>query len=148
MSMASPTLRSSSSTAPGPSLSRSPTSMRARPSTAETLTGTSNTASRSAAPRDVGPASAASADTSGATPGLFSRSGSASLPSSLVSLVSLIVQPPWMRRGARIRLAAPAGDVAPHRLVDRGFHGGELAPDAAVGPFDATIAHRDVGLGE
>src|SRR5208282_5205370 len=55
MSIASPTLRSSSSTVPGPSLSRSPISIRARPSTAETLTGTSNTASRSAAIRVVGP---------------------------------------------------------------------------------------------
>src|SRR6266702_3020329 len=53
MSMASPTRRSSSSTVPGPSFSNSPISILERPSTAETCTGTSNTASRSAATREA-----------------------------------------------------------------------------------------------
>src|SRR3954463_1724856 len=51
MSIASPTRRSSSSTVPGPSFNNSLTSILERPSTAETCTGTSNTASRSAARR-------------------------------------------------------------------------------------------------
>src|SRR6185503_11096426 len=49
MSMASPTLRSSSSTVPGPSFSSWATERLARPSTAEMLTGTSNTGARSTA---------------------------------------------------------------------------------------------------
>src|SRR3990167_936208 len=49
MSMASPTLRSSSSTLPWPSCSSWATERLARPSTAEMLTGTSKTGARSAA---------------------------------------------------------------------------------------------------
>jgi len=49
MSMASPTLRSSSSTLPWPSCSSWATDRLARPSTAEMFTGTSNTGARSEA---------------------------------------------------------------------------------------------------
>src|SRR5258706_5634808 len=49
MSMASPTLRSSSSTLPWPSCSSWATDRLARPRTAEMLTGTSNTGARSPA---------------------------------------------------------------------------------------------------
>src|SRR5579863_428912 len=167
MSIASPTLRSSSSTVPGPSLRRLPMSMRARPSTADTCTGTSNTASRSEAMRVVGPSgSAASGGASTADPS-SSRLGSGILPS------SLIFRPPELIRarhqqfvcaGAAAADAGRVGSVAAHlecvgvaaaradivrnRLVDRRLGGGAVAVDAAIGPFETAIAERDIGLGE
>src|SRR5271170_4356839 len=138
MSIASPTLRSSSSTVPGPSLSRSPISMRARPSTAETWTGTSNTASRSAAMRVVGPSgSGASVAPIGAAP--LSRLGSGILPS------SLIFGPPQHFVGGG-EVAARA-DIAGDRFADRRIGRGAVAVDAAVRPFDAAVADRDIGFG-
>src|SRR5690242_10571492 len=139
MSIASPTLRSSSSTVPGPSLSRLPISMRARPSTAETWTGTSNTASRSAAVRVVGPSGSGAIGTS-ALPAPASRLGSGTLPSS------------FMRGSPQgflcIREAAPRADVARHGLGDRCFGRGAVAVSAAVRPLDAAVANRDIRLGE
>src|SRR5262249_2807347 len=139
MSIASPTLRSSSSTVPGPSLSRSPISMRARPSIAETWTGTSNTASRSAAMRVVGPSGSGTTETSVAAPP-SSRLGSGTLAS------SLMLGPP--QRFVRVGEAAPRADIACDRGADGGVGRGHVAADAAVGPFDAAIADGDVGLGE
>src|SRR5579862_4847544 len=139
MSIASPTLRSSSSTDPGPSLSRSPISMRARPSTAETWTGTSNTASRSAAIRVVGPSGSATTVTSACAPA-SSRLGSGILP------FSLIVGSP-QRLVCVGRIAARAR-VTGDRHPDRRIRSGAVAVDAAVGPFDAAIAGRDVRLRE
>src|ERR671933_765616 len=126
MSMASPTLRSSWTTAPWASLSSSLTSMRARPSTAETLTGTSNTASRSAAARAAG--SARSGSSASSATWLRSRSGKGmrSVPMGLV----------------------PAGQIGGHGRVDAPLQGGAVADEAAVRPFHAAVAGRDVGLAE
>src|SRR4051812_15233045 len=128
MSIASPTLRSSSSTAPGASLRRSPTGMRALPSTAETVTGTSKTCSRSAA--------------------LFALTGASSVPTasgsassrrgSCRSLSWAIAVPIWSGGGFGLRRAG----------VRRGLEPGPVADDAAVGPFEARVAERDVGLAE
>src|SRR5712691_3398174 len=142
MSIASPTLRSSSSTLPGPSLRRSATSMRERPSTAETCTGTSNTASRSDAPMLI--VSMSVSGDSGAGRGAVispaaPRSGSGTLDS-----LSLIAQ---ISRGS-VGYCAAGGDVAAHRVADGAFGRGTIAHDAAVGPFDAAIAGRDLRLGE
>src|SRR5580698_1946458 len=139
MSIASPTLRSSSSTVPGPSLSRSPISMRARPSTAETWTGTSNTASRSAAMRVVGPSGSGTIGTS-ACPPPSSRLGSGTLPSSL-----MLGSPQYF---VCVGEAAPGADIAGDRGADRRVGPGDVAADAAVRPFDAAIADGDIGLGE
>src|ERR1700691_5352690 len=139
MSIASPTLRSSSSTVPGPSLSRSPISMRARPSTAETCTGTSNTASRSAAMRVVGPSGSEETGISAWT-AAFSRSGSAILPSSLI-----VGSPQRLVYGGE---AAARADIARDRRADRRIGRGAVAVDAAVGPLDAAVADHDVGFGE
>src|SRR5579883_108767 len=175
MSIASPTLRSSSSTVPGPSLSRSPISMRARPSTAETCTGTSNTASRSAATRDTGPSGSAigGASTCASPP---SRFGSGTFGSSaILRSPELVVagHEQFVSAGARLRRVrlprcggchfrrrrragarlaageiASGADVAVDGFADCLVGGGRIAVDAAVGPFDAAIAWRDVGLGE
>src|SRR5258706_1842821 len=144
MSMASPTLRSSSSTVPGPSFNRSPTSMRARPSTADTCTGTSNTVSRSEAIREVGSSFAASVAAAAAAsigPG-WSRSGSGTL-----LLLSLMAQafPDVLRlrigRGACLQ-------VAPDRLTDFRLDRLAIALDPAVGPFDMAIARLDLRVGK
>src|SRR6185437_6827860 len=137
--MASPTLRSSSSTVPGPSWSNSPTSMRARPSTAETCTGTSNIASRSAAPRVVAPSvSGASGISAGASPP--SRFGSGTLLSSV-----MLGSPENVVRARKILARA---DVAVHCVADRRIDFGTVAVDPAVGPFDAAVADPDLRLGE
>src|ERR1700741_2918957 len=67
MSMASPTLRSSSSTEPWPSLSSCATDRCALPSTAEMLTGTSKTGARSEAVLSPSSITGASAVDSGNT---------------------------------------------------------------------------------
>src|SRR6202451_2935337 len=139
MSIASPTLRSSSSTVPGPSLSRSPMSMRARPSTAETWTGTSNTASRSAAMRVVGPSGSGTIGMSAWAPP-SSRLGSETLPSSL-----MLGSPQYF---VCVGEAAPGADIARDRGADRSVGRGGVATDAAIRPFDAAIADGDIGLGE
>src|SRR5690348_16956222 len=141
MSIASPTLRSSSSTAPGPSLSKLPTSICARPSTAETWTGTSNTASRSAAPRltsslSEGASVPASCTTCTSPP--FSRSGSGTLvSSSLIAIVSGILC------GGHVAGRYVAGD----RLIDRRYGCSLVTDDAAVGPFDTAVAWRETFVG-
>src|SRR5882757_5508661 len=135
MSMASPTRRSSSSTVPGPSFSNSPISILERPSTAETCTGTSNTASRSAATREACSSSLyATSSIAGVSAAL--RSGSGTCPS-----VSLMVQSSW----SWFRLTA-GRDVAPDKLVDLCFDRRALQHDAAVGPLDSTIAGHDLRL--
>src|SRR6185295_15303602 len=143
MSIASPTLRSSSSTAPGPSRSRSPISMRVRPSTADTCTGTSNTASRSPALRDVMSASGASGTSSGRgmTSSLRSSSGSRTLVSSLMGSNLQTVS-------LRGRLAAAGRDVTADGLADHGLGRGAVAREPAVGPFDAAVAERHAGFGK
>src|SRR6185503_3787074 len=141
MSMASPTLRSSSSTAPGPSLSRLPTSICARPSTADTWTGTSNTASRSAAPRltvSLSEGASVPASCTTCTSLLFSRSGSGTLvSSSLIAVVSGILC------GRHVAGRYVAGDC----LVDRRCRCSVIANDAAVRPFDPTVTWRKVFVG-
>src|SRR5580704_16629734 len=139
MSIASPTLRSSSSTVPGPSLSRSPMSMRARPSTAETWTGTSNTVSRSAAMRVVGPSGSGTVGISAGAPP-SSRLGNETLPSSL-----MLGSPQYF---VCVGEAAPGADIACDGGADRSVRCGGVAADAAVRPFDAAIADGDIGLGE
>src|SRR6476620_9092911 len=134
MSIASPTLRSSSNTAPGPRLSRLPTSIWARPSTAETWTGTSNTASRSAAPRltdseSEGTSVPASGTTWTSPP--FSRSGSGTFVSS-----SLIAASPEILCGWRV---ARRNVPADHFVYGRRCRG-LITVHAAIGPFDAAVA--------
>src|SRR4029078_3474944 len=141
MSMASPTLRSSSSTAPGPSLSRLPTSICARPSTADTWTGTSNTASRSAAPRltvSLSEGASVPASCTTCTSLLFSRSGSGTLvSSSLICVVSGILC------GGHV-----AGRyVAGNRFIDHRCRCSMVADDAAVGPFDAAVTRCELIVG-
>src|ERR1700676_1079891 len=139
MSIASPTLRSSSRTVPGPSLRRSPISIRARPSTGDPCTGTSNTASRSEARRVVAPSgSGASGASSGDPPP--SRLGSGILPSSLIlgSPQHFV----WRRQ------VASGVDIAGNRRADDRIGRGAVALDAAIRPFDAAVTDRDVGFGE
>src|ERR1700722_11273185 len=139
MSIASPTLRSSSSTVPGPVLRRSLISIRARPSTAETLTGTSNTASRSAAIRVVGPSGSAVTGISGCAP-RSSRLGRGTLPSSLI-----LASPDHLTcRGQ----AAARADITGNRFADGAFGRAGFAVDAAVRPFDPAVADADAGFAE
>src|SRR5882757_1881698 len=134
--MASPTRRSSSSTVPGPSLSNSPTSILERPSTAETCTGTSNTASRSAAMREACSSSLyATSSTEGASAAL--RSGSGTCAS--VSLMGLSSWPAGLIAGRH---------VAPDKFVDLCLDRRALQHDAAVGPLDPAIAGLDLRLGQ
>src|SRR4051812_35194147 len=134
MSMASPTRRSSSSTVPGPSFNSSPTSILERPSTAETCTGTSNTASRSAAMREACSSSLyATSSVAGTSAAL--RSGSGTCAS-----VSLMVQSSWpLSRGL-----IGGRHVAPDEFVDLCFDRRALQHDAAIGPLDSAIAGRDI----
>src|SRR5436190_2218341 len=140
--MASPTLRSSSSTAPGPILSNCPTSILARPSTAETCTGTSNIASRSAAdlplPSSMPPAEGIWSADAGAAPSA-SRLGSGTFVS-----LSLMAQ----HLSKLVGGFAPRGDKAIDRLSDQRLRRGAVADHAAIRPFDAAIAFGDVGLAQ
>src|SRR6478609_1451195 len=138
MSMASPTRRSSSSTVPGPSFNSSPTSILERPSTAETCTGTSNTASRSAAMREACSSSLyATSSVAGTSAAL--RSGSGTCVS-----VSLMVQSSWsLSRGL-----IAGRHVAPDKFVDLCFDRCALQHDAAIGPLDLAVAGVDVRLGQ
>src|SRR5690242_8660300 len=138
MSIASPTLRSSSSTVPGPILRSSPTSMWARPSTAETCTGTSNTASRSAALCALGSAE-------GVAIGSASRATTSSpvrLGNGTWSLSAMFISPERSRHHRH----APRIDVAADRIGDRNLGLGAVALEAAVGPFDPAVAEGDVAL--
>src|SRR5262249_31906692 len=135
MAIAPPTLRSSSSTVPGPRLSSSPTSMWARPSTAETCTGTSNTASRSAAPREAVSGAAARAAGSG-TASSPARLGNGTLSSAI------------LRFSPNSAFAAAAcRNEATDRLGDRGLGHRAVALEAAVRPFDPAVARRNVVFG-
>src|SRR5258705_13034619 len=136
MSMASPTRRSSSSTVPGPSFNSSPTSILERPSTAETCTGTSNTASRSAATREACSSSLyATSSVAGTSAAL--RSGSGTCAS-----VSLMVQSSWpLSRGL-----IAGRHVAPDKFVDLCFDRRALQHDAAIGPLDPAISGLDIRL--
>src|SRR5258705_9348210 len=138
MSMASPTRRSSSSTVPGPSFNSSPTSILERPSTAETCTGTSNTASRSAAMREACSSSLyATSSVAGTSAAL--RSGSGTCAS-----VSLMVQSSWpLSRGL-----IAGRHVAPDKFVDLCFDRRALEHDAAIGPLDPAISALDIRLGQ
>src|ERR1700722_3819857 len=48
----------------------------------------------------------------------------------------------------RVGEAAPGADIARDRGADGSIRCGDVAADAAVGPFDAAIADGDIGLGE
>src|SRR5580698_528208 len=126
MSMDSPTRRSSSRTVPGPSFKSWPTSIFERPSTAETWTGTSKTASRSAATRE---ACSSSLKPTSSIDGVSAalRSGSGTCPS-----VSLMTQPSWTLAAGR--------HVAPDEFVDLCLDGRALQHDAAICPFDFAVA--------
>src|ERR1700722_8379329 len=143
MSIASPTLRSSSSTVPGPNLSKSLISIRARPSTADTCTGTSNTASRSPATREVWPSASIAPGISGCD---ARSSRLAVAPCRRHSSVFLHD----LTRNAltRAREVAACTDVARDRFADRAFGDAGVPIDAAVGPFDTAIADRNAGLSE
>src|SRR6476659_8324957 len=146
MSMASPTLRSSSSTVPGPSLSRSPTSILARPSTADTCTGTSNTASRSAAPRLASPFSA---NVLGSTGGIAPDSGSRLGSGTLLSLIARLLIQPWCSFSRRGHVGGlPCPEVTSNGIADDQVGLGCVADDSAVGPFDLAVADSDLGLGD
>src|SRR3954469_9088995 len=131
MSMASPTLRSSSTTVPRPSFSSWLTSMPLLPRTAETVTGTSNTASRSAA----------------------ECFGVASIGASVLS--SAAAPPPpasWLRSGRStlsvamelsFHLRKTAGNQGCEGFFDDGF----AAFGAAAAPLDAAIGARHGGGG-
>src|SRR4029079_15978636 len=142
MSIASPTLRSSSSTVPGPSLSRSPTSILARPSTAETCTGTSNTASRAAARRLTSPPSASAfGSTGGMASALPSRSGSSTL---LLSLMARFLLPSFLGHGGGV----PRAEIAADGVVDSEAGLASVAHNAAVGPFNLAVANGVARLGQ
>src|ERR1700761_4834052 len=126
MSMDSPTRRSSSSTVPGPSFNNCPTSILERPSTAETCTGTSKTASRSAAMREACSSSLYPTSLIGGASAPL-RSGSGTCPS-----VSLITQPSWTLAAGR--------HVAPDEFVDLCLDGRALQHDAAICPFNFAVA--------
>src|SRR5215469_1149722 len=131
MSMASPTLRSSSTMVPRASLSSWLTSMALLPSTAETVTGTSNTASRSAA-ECLGAASEEDSE--------FNNAAWAPAPS-------------WLRSGRSTLSVAMALSFHGGRKV-LGDEGGQSVFDglfaafrAAAAPFDAAVAGLHARLG-
>src|SRR5918994_1953578 len=135
MSMASPTFRSSSRMAPGASLRRSPIGMRELPSTAETMTGTSNTCSRSDAPFVMTGPSFVEVGATWPEPKATSVSSSWGRGRSVVAFAMFVLAVRSApRRGAH------EGFV--HRRLDTRL----LAHDAAVRPFDAPVAGRDLGL--
>src|SRR5215471_208400 len=141
MSMASPTLRSSSSTVPGPSFKSCPTSIRERPSTAETCTGTSNTASRSAALRP----------TLSPSPGKLwgcLRSLGAGSPSRFGNVIFLSPSVIAAASGCLLGPARARCEIAVHRIVNRMLDSGAIAYHSAICPFHTAIAGLNLGLGE
>src|SRR5581483_9156887 len=132
MSMASPTLRSSSTMVPRPSFRSWLTSMPLLPRTAETVTGTSNTASRSAA-ECFGVASAGASVLSSAAalapPASWLRSGRSTLS------VAMGLSFHLMRK--------TAGNQGGEGFFDDGF----AAFGAATAPLDAAIGARHGGIG-
>src|SRR5690242_15072821 len=111
--------------------------MCARPNTAETCTGTSNTASRSAAPRSTGSLSEGASvpeSCTTCTSLLFSRSGSGTLvSSSLIAVVSGILC------GRHVAGRYVASDC----FIDRRCCCSIVTDDAAVGPFDTAVTWRE-----
>src|SRR6185437_6250707 len=93
MSIASPTLRSSSSTLPWPSCNNWATERLARPSTAEMLTGTSKTGARSVA---LFSSSSPASSASGPSPGANSSSFISVLAVSAVSSTSGVSDMAWL----------------------------------------------------
>src|SRR5262249_2177289 len=141
MSIDSPTLRSSSSTAPGPSFRSSPTSILARPSTAETCTGTSKTASRSAALRVVSPSSINSAGCiSAVTETSPSRFGSGTFDS-----WSLIAR--HLSRPSGLAVTADP-DVGRNPFPPCALRPGAVADPPAVCPLEPAVARRNVRFGK
>src|SRR5882724_4850966 len=132
MSMASPTLRSSSTMVPRPSLSSWLTSIPLLPSTALTVTGTSNTASRSAAECFGIESAGISVFSRAAVPGALSwlRSGRSTL--SVAMGLSF-----HLGRGKML------GDEGGQRVLDGAF----AAFGAAAAPFDTAVraGHGRVG---
>src|SRR5262245_48578854 len=111
--------------------------MRERPSTAETRTGTSNSASRSAAVLlwDSGSPGASARSPGGKAP--FSRFGNGTLEG-----LSLMVAAFQLRMPGR----APPFHKSLNCLADHGVGGRAVARHAAIGPFDPAIANRDIRL--
>src|SRR5476649_75585 len=142
MSMASPTLRSSSMMVPLPSFKSWLTSIPLLPSTALTVTGTSNTASRSAA-ECLGAVSAGPSALSSAagTPAAASwlRSGRSTL--SVAMGLSFHVRRGHVRSGHLMR--ETVGNKGGQRVFDDLF----AALGAAAAPFDAAIGARHGQVG-
>src|SRR5215469_9112863 len=134
MSIASPTLRSSSTMVPLLSFKSWLTSMPDLPSTADTVTGTSKTASRSAelflASASCCP-SVCSSDVLSAAAGSRARSGSST--SSLFAMVCSFV-------GAIV-------EIPGNQFLKCGFEGRFGALGAAAAPFDAAIGVLERGVG-
>src|SRR5690242_9619552 len=132
MSMASPTLRSSSTMVPLPSFSSWLTSIADLPSTAETVTGTSNTASRSWA-ICLGAASACAS--------LFSRAGAAPAFSPERSGRSTLSVA--MDLSFQVVVRKTVGNQPAQRFFDDRL----AAFGAAAAPFDAAVGAPHGGIG-
>src|SRR5579862_4157728 len=134
MSIASPTLRSSSSTLPWLSWSSWATDRWARPSTAEMLTGTSNTGARSVAVFS-------SPSTPAATTPLGPNSSSfRSVSSAMVSLVGGV-------GGQGFGVQAFGGQRAFQRLGDARGGASRVERRGAVAPVEDEGCGRQVRLG-
>src|ERR1019366_1953710 len=116
MSIASPNLRSSSTTAPRPSFSNWLTCIVVLPSTALTVTGMSYTASSSRTVRDPEPSAGSFSSASSMSSGTF----------------SLLLEYDWCSQQAD----------SPQRLGDLVPQRGGIAGGTAVAPHDALIARR------
>src|SRR5471030_1434016 len=147
MSMASPTLRSSSMMVPLPSFKSWLTSIPLLPSTALTVTGTSKTASRSAA-ECLGAVSAGPSALSSAagTPEAASwlRSGRSTL--SVAMGLSFHVRRGHVRRG-HIRSGHLMRETVSNKGGQRLFDDLFAAFGAAAAPFDAAIVARHGQVG-
>src|ERR1043165_522824 len=128
--MASPTLRSSSTTVPRPSFRSWLTSIPDLPSTADTVTGTSNTASRSEALRLTSTAWPMSPNSSAlASCGAPCEARSGSSISSLPDMGLLLLDV-----GRAI-----VGEAACDQLGQHGLDGGFATLGAAAAPLDAAV---------
>src|SRR5271155_1515054 len=134
MSIASPTLRSSSTIVPLLSFKSWLTSIPDVPSTAETVTGTSNTASRSAELRLGSPSLAPSVCRSAVlSTALSSRARSGNSTSSLFAMSGSFV------------LTVP--EIAGNQFFQRALYGGRCAFRTAAAPFDTAIRTLERGIG-
>src|SRR5579871_5898669 len=144
MSIASPTLRSSSSTLPWPSCSSCATERLARPSTAEMFTGTSNTGARSLAvfssPSPTGVAT------------MPSGPNSSSFRSVSSAMRGLVVEREGRIEGERLGVQALGGERAFEGLGDAPCGGGRIERGRAVAPVEdeggagelGVVAHHDL----